>query len=262
MTADYFSILDVQPAAGRFFNPDENEPPGTHPVVVISYDLWQGSFAGDAAIVGTEVVLNGSRFTIVGVAPQGFRGTILLVSPCAVDTDLDAQPGDAAVRAIRSVEPAWGARHRRCRPPRRRRAAVGGPGRSHDADGTARRGLPRHQPRHPAGARPAPAGHLSAGERRLPRAGQRELRQPDRSAFDGRGRDRAADRLRQCRQPVAVARLEPAARGRGATGDGSWPRPPRPPTSHREHDDRPAGRWARGWFWAFGCGTRCWRWIR
>src|SRR5262245_12322890 len=59
VSGNYFAALGLQPSAGRFFRPDEAARPGGEPVVVISHDLWRTRFAGDPAIVGRSVRLNG-----------------------------------------------------------------------------------------------------------------------------------------------------------------------------------------------------------
>jgi predicted permease len=74
---NYFASLGLTPALGRFLRPDEVATPGTAPVVVISYDYWQTRFAGAAGAVGQTVRVNGIDVTIVGVAPRGFRGTVM-----------------------------------------------------------------------------------------------------------------------------------------------------------------------------------------
>lgn len=74
VSPDYFPVLRVRPAIGRTFRPEEDAAPGSHPVAVISHHLWQRQFAGDAQVVGREVVLNGVPVAIVGVVPAGFRG--------------------------------------------------------------------------------------------------------------------------------------------------------------------------------------------
>ena len=59
VTGNFFSVLDVPPAKGRNFLTEEDEVPGRNPVCVISYGLWQRSFAGDPNIVGRLLTLNG-----------------------------------------------------------------------------------------------------------------------------------------------------------------------------------------------------------
>jgi predicted permease len=71
---NYFAVLGLKPAAGRFFVAEENETPGTHPVAVISHGYWERVLGGDPSAVGGDVVLNGTRFTVIGIAPRSFRG--------------------------------------------------------------------------------------------------------------------------------------------------------------------------------------------
>jgi macrolide transport system ATP-binding/permease protein len=75
VTGNYFDVLQVRPVVGRAFSPEEDRTPGTHPVAVISYDLWNRRFGGDRAIAGRVVKINGRDFTVIGVAPQEFKGT-------------------------------------------------------------------------------------------------------------------------------------------------------------------------------------------
>jgi len=74
---DYFQVLGVTPAAGRFFVPEE-EGEGRDPVVVISHALWTRRFGTDPAIVGRTVEVNNVAHTVVGVAPAGFEGPHLV----------------------------------------------------------------------------------------------------------------------------------------------------------------------------------------
>lgn len=69
VTANFFSVLRTQPVAGRFFRPEEDAAPDQAPVAVLSHALWQRRFAGDAQIVGRAIHLNGTAFTVIGVAP-------------------------------------------------------------------------------------------------------------------------------------------------------------------------------------------------
>jgi len=73
-SADYFEVLGVQPYLGRtLISTRANERAGL-PIAVISYELWQNHFGADAAVIGKTVQLNLHPYTIVGVAPSGFRG--------------------------------------------------------------------------------------------------------------------------------------------------------------------------------------------
>jgi len=75
VTDNYFSMLGVQPSAGRLIQPNEGRAPGDAPVVVLSYDYWQARFDGDPSIVGRSVRLGSRPFTVIGVSARSFRGT-------------------------------------------------------------------------------------------------------------------------------------------------------------------------------------------
>jgi predicted permease len=80
-TGNYFDVVGVHPAAGRFFRQDEDRPPAESPVAVISYDCWIGRFGGAMSVVGSTVRVNGRPYTVLGVAPRGFLGTEVFYRP-------------------------------------------------------------------------------------------------------------------------------------------------------------------------------------
>lgn len=73
VTEDFFSVLGVRPAVGRFFNAAD-APQGGNPFVVLSHDAWQRRFQGDPNVAGRVIRINGSEFVVTGVAPRGFKG--------------------------------------------------------------------------------------------------------------------------------------------------------------------------------------------
>lgn len=75
VTGNFFQLLGVPaPAAGRFLQAGDDVRGAAATVMVISHELWQTGFGGSEAVVGQSVSLNGVPFTVVGVAPRGFRG--------------------------------------------------------------------------------------------------------------------------------------------------------------------------------------------
>jgi predicted permease len=72
VTGNFFSMFDVPPAAGRYFGPSEDQP-GSSPVAVISFGLWQRRFGGKADLIGQSITLNGDAYTVIGVAPSSFQ---------------------------------------------------------------------------------------------------------------------------------------------------------------------------------------------
>ena len=82
-SADYFGVLGLVPAAGRFFTADESAPETAVAVAVISWDVWQSRYGGAPDVVGRDLHVNGRPLTIVGVLPEGFRGAMLGALPAA-----------------------------------------------------------------------------------------------------------------------------------------------------------------------------------
>lgn len=77
VSGNFFSLLGVPAAVGRTLLPIDNQNPGAHPVAVISHGLWTRRFARGSGVIDREIELSGTRYTIVGVAPQTFRGVTL-----------------------------------------------------------------------------------------------------------------------------------------------------------------------------------------
>jgi len=71
VTGNYFDVMQLRPAAGRFFRPDEDQA-GAGRVVVLGHRFWQRRFGGQLSVVGSAVVLNNESFTVIGVAPKEF----------------------------------------------------------------------------------------------------------------------------------------------------------------------------------------------
>ena len=81
VSGNYFTALDVKPALGRGFSPEEDKTPNSHPVVVISHSLWQRGYGGAQNILGESIIVNSQSFNIIGVAPEGFVGTTVGLAP-------------------------------------------------------------------------------------------------------------------------------------------------------------------------------------
>ncbi len=80
VSENYFDMLRVQPALGRFFHPADAHGPDSSPYVVLSYSYWQRQFNGDPHVAGRVIELNKHPFTVLGVAPASFRGIDLFTT--------------------------------------------------------------------------------------------------------------------------------------------------------------------------------------
>ena len=80
VSGNYFDVAGVQPHLGRFFHSADEHGPNSAPYVVLSYGYWQSHFGGDPQIVGRTVQINRHPLTVIGVAPERFRGTELFFS--------------------------------------------------------------------------------------------------------------------------------------------------------------------------------------
>ncbi len=81
VSGNFFRVLGVPPALGRVFRDDEDQVPGKSPYVVLAHTFWKSKFASDPAVIGRTVKLNGSDFTVVGVAPESFSGLYIFMHP-------------------------------------------------------------------------------------------------------------------------------------------------------------------------------------
>ena len=188
VTPSFFRLLRVAPALGRTFTDEEGEI-GNEKKVVLSYALWQSQFGGDPSVVGKDIRLDGQPYTIVGVMPQG----LLLPEP-----DGDAV---AAARLHAAAEERRAAAQQQL--PEHRAAEAG-----RDASQQAQQQIDALNAAQP---RALPAVQAAADQRRLPHHGRSAAghagarRQADALPDVGRRAVRAADRLRQRREPGAGA---------------------------------------------------------
>ena len=75
VSANFFDVLRVRPAVGRFFRGDEDEAADPRPVAVLSHRFWRDRFRSDAGVLDRAISLNGVAFTVIGVAEDGFENT-------------------------------------------------------------------------------------------------------------------------------------------------------------------------------------------
>ncbi len=76
VSANYFRVLGIEPELGRFFLPEEDRPSGAAPAAVVSDGLWHSRLGGRTDVAGTVLYLNGTAFSVVGVAPARFTGVL------------------------------------------------------------------------------------------------------------------------------------------------------------------------------------------
>ncbi|MCY4026105.1 MAG: ABC transporter permease [Acidobacteria bacterium] len=76
VTGSYFPMLGIEAAVGRTLLPSDDVSRGGHPVVMLDYRYWQSAFAGDPDVVGHEMRVGGRAYTVIGVGPPDFPGTV------------------------------------------------------------------------------------------------------------------------------------------------------------------------------------------
>ena len=108
VSGNFFTVLGVSPALGRSFRADEDQVPGRDAVVVLGHVFWETEFASSPDVIGKSIFLNGLPFTVVGVAPEPFRGPMVwiradLYVPLAMQPALagSSQPSELEMRGLR-----------------------------------------------------------------------------------------------------------------------------------------------------------------
>src|SRR5688572_5264274 len=81
VSGNFFAAMGVRPTLGRAFVPAEDTVPGRDAVLVLSYRFWQRALGADPAVLGRRLLVNGTEFTVVGVAPESFTGLDLFLRP-------------------------------------------------------------------------------------------------------------------------------------------------------------------------------------
>ena len=106
VSGNYFAVLGVRPAAGRFFLPEEDAEALAHPVLVVSYAFWKRQLGSEASAIGSVVLVNGREYRLVGVAPAGFHGVF---TPITIDAwvPLAVQPHVAPARDLQGTPWLW-----------------------------------------------------------------------------------------------------------------------------------------------------------
>src|SRR6185503_3681182 len=80
VSSNYFDTLRVKLAAGRPFTPDEERPGARIPVAIATHGTWRKS-GFDPAFIGRTITINSDEYTIIGITPEGFSGTLAMLSP-------------------------------------------------------------------------------------------------------------------------------------------------------------------------------------
>ena len=107
VSGGYYAGLRVQPSLGRAIT-DEDDKPGAAPVVVLSHQFWQERFGANPAVIGQPLKLNKQSFTIIGVTPPAFTGTLQVDYHPAVTVPLASEPllqGENS--SLGTAETAW-----------------------------------------------------------------------------------------------------------------------------------------------------------
>jgi len=81
VSGNYFDVLGIRPYVGRFFHASDEHGANSAPYIVLSYEYWHANFQDDRGVVGRTVQVNKHPFTIIGIAPPKFHGTLVFFNP-------------------------------------------------------------------------------------------------------------------------------------------------------------------------------------
>jgi len=107
VTANFFPLFGVQPLLGRGFLQEEDRP-GAHKVVLISDSLWQSRYGGDRNVLNRDILLNGEKYSVVGVIPASFQfleKDVRLWVPLALDQEEMANRGGHYLKVVARLKP-------------------------------------------------------------------------------------------------------------------------------------------------------------
>jgi predicted permease len=91
VTGNYFSTFGIRSFAGRLFSTSDDHPSAA-PAAVLSYRAWRGMYGGDPSVIGSNFVVEGHPFTVIGIAPPGFFGETLRSDPPDIWLPLQQEP--------------------------------------------------------------------------------------------------------------------------------------------------------------------------
>jgi len=104
VSGNYFDALGIRPYLGRVIHPSDEHGPGSAPYIVLAYAYWHSHFHDDRGVVGQTVQLNKLPYTIIGVAPPGFEGTLLFFHPAFFAPIANHDAHDLGARGNRWVD--------------------------------------------------------------------------------------------------------------------------------------------------------------
>jgi predicted permease len=110
VSANFFDVLRVRPAVGRFFRNDEDNVADARPVAVLSHRFWRDRFRSDAGVLDRTVSLNGVAFTVIGVAEAGFENTTFVGADLWIPMMMAAAvraPAEPAVELFGNPRSTW-----------------------------------------------------------------------------------------------------------------------------------------------------------